>query len=53
LQWLSLAVRPVSIEEAAEVLAVDIGAYPHYDPERKLLDPVDFLLLCSTLVTKE
>ncbi|KAE9371550.1 hypothetical protein N431DRAFT_484077 [Stipitochalara longipes BDJ] len=53
LQWVSFAVRPVSIEEAAEVLAVDIGDDPHYDSGQKLLDPLDVLLLCSTLVTKE
>jgi Ankyrin repeats (3 copies) len=52
LQWLSFAARPVSVQEAAEVLAVDIGDHPHYNVDRKLLDPLDVLLLCSTLVTK-
>jgi hypothetical protein len=52
LQWLSFAARPVRVREAAEVLAVDLEDRPHYDPDRKLLDPLDVLLLCSTLVTR-
>lgn len=53
LQWLSFSARPVSVQEAAEVLAVDIGDYPHFDHDQKLFDPLDVLLLCSTLITKE
>lgn len=50
LQWLCFAARPVTIQEAAEVLAVDLDG-PCYDPELKPLDPRDILFLCSTLVT--
>ena len=52
LQWLAFAGRPVTIEEAAEVLAVDLGGEGCYNPELKLLDPRDVLLLCSSLVTR-
>ena len=52
LQWLSLAARPVTIQEASEVLAVDLSDQPCYDPDLKLLDPQDLMHLCSTLVTR-
>ncbi len=52
LQWLSYAARPVSVQEAAEVLAIEIGDCPHYNHDRKLFNPLDILLLCSTLVIR-
>lgn len=52
LQWLAFAAMPVTIEAAAEVLAVDLGTEPRYDPDFRLFDPRDVMILCSSLVTK-
>jgi len=51
LQFLAFAARPVTFAEAAEVLTIDLDR-ERYDPDRKLLNPGDLMLLCSTLVTR-
>ncbi|MCJ1403803.1 hypothetical protein MMC11_007026 [Xylographa trunciseda] len=51
LQWLAYSVRPLSIEEMAEVLAVDTEGYPRIDPNNRLREPRDVLTICSSLVT--
>ncbi|MCJ1387629.1 hypothetical protein MMC18_000472 [Xylographa bjoerkii] len=51
LQWLACSVRPLTIEEVAEVLAVNTEGYPRVDPDHRLRDPRDVLIICSSLVT--
>jgi ankyrin repeat protein len=51
LQWLSFSSRPLRIEEVAEVVAVDQGSDPQFDSERRLSEPHDLLIICSSLVT--
>ncbi len=51
LQWLVFSVRPLSIQEAAEILAIDEEGERGFDPEYRLEDPRDILTICSSLVT--
>ncbi|KAF8489415.1 hypothetical protein JB92DRAFT_2836085 [Gautieria morchelliformis] len=53
LQWLAFAVRPISLEEAVEVLATDPDAEdgPLFDPGRRPWDPRNIVTICSSLVT--
>src|SRR5437764_417870 len=52
LQWLSFSTRPVLIKEVAEVVAVDLErSHPRFDPEQRLHEPHDLLVICSSLVT--
>ncbi len=51
LQWLVFSVRPLSIQEAAEILAIDEEAERGFNPEYRLEDPRDILTICSSLVT--
>ncbi len=51
LQWLAFSARPVSIEEVAEAMVVDMDCdLPHVDYERALRDPRDLLDICTSLV---
>lgn len=57
LQWITFSARPLTITEAAEVVAFDYsqcGAYnsmPSFDPKNALRDPHDVIALCSSLVS--
>jgi ankyrin repeat protein len=53
LQWLAFVVRPISLEEAVEVLATDPDAEdgPLFDPGRRPWDPRNVVTVCSSLVT--
>jgi hypothetical protein len=51
LQWLAYSARPLQIEEAADVIAVNVKSRPRIDPESRLLEPRDILTICSSLVT--
>ena len=51
LRWLAFSGRPVTIIEAAEVLAVNLEE-KIYDPGLKLLDSDDIMILCSSLVVR-
>ena len=51
LQWLVYALRPLSITEAAELIAVDVKDNPRVAVENRLADPRDVLLICSSLTT--
>jgi len=53
LQWLAFAAMPVTIEEAAEVVAVDLGTEPSFNPDLRLFNPRDVMTLCSSLVIRE
>ena len=52
LQWLSFAVRPLSLMELAATAAVDLSAEngPKYKSDNELQDIKDVLRICSSLV---
>jgi hypothetical protein len=51
LQWLTFSARPLSIEEIAEVVAIDVARDPAFDRDEVLEDPLEALDICSSLVT--
>ena len=51
LRFLAFSGRPVLIEEVAELIAVDLRVRGHFDPDLKLNDVYDIMMLCSGLVT--
>ena len=51
LQWLVHSTRPLDLAEVAEVVAVDLGEEPQFDPTNRLGEPLDVLRICSSLVT--
>lgn len=53
LQALTVAAKPLNIEELMEILAVDFDSdLPHFDQDSRLLDPEIILSMCSSLITK-
>ena len=52
LQWLSFAVRPLTLRELASTAAVDLFAEngPEYKPDNEFQDIKDVLKLCSSFV---
>ncbi len=51
LQWLTHSVRPITLAEIGEVLAVDVQEDPRFDVDRRFSQPRDILMICSSLVT--
>ena len=52
LQWLAFSARPVTLAEVAEALAVGFtSGTPQFDPDQRMPDPQDILVMCSSLVT--
>ncbi|KAI0572068.1 multiple ankyrin repeats single kh domain protein [Pyrenophora tritici-repentis] len=51
LQWLSFSARPLSVEEIAEVVAIDVTRDLAFDRDEVLEDPLEVLDICSSLVT--
>jgi hypothetical protein len=51
LQWLTFSARPLSVEEVAEVVAIDVTVNPAFDRDEVLEDPLEALNICSSLVT--
>lgn len=51
LRWLTFSSRPLSIEEVAEVVAIDVGHEPAFNRDEVLEDPLEALSICSSLVT--
>ena len=51
LQWLTFSERPLTIEEVAEVAAIDIQGEPIFDRDEVLIDPLEALDICSSLIT--
>jgi hypothetical protein len=51
LQWLTFSARPMSVEEIAEVVAIDVAREPAFDRDDVLEDPLEALNICSSLVT--
>jgi hypothetical protein len=51
LQWLTFSARPLSVEEIAEVVAIDVTRDQVFDRDEVLEDPLEALNICSSLVT--
>jgi hypothetical protein len=51
LQWLTFSTRPMSVDEVAEVVAIDVARDPAFDRDEVLEDPLEALNICSSLVT--
>jgi hypothetical protein len=51
LQWLTFSARPLSVEEVAEVVAIDVTRDPAFDRDEVLEDQLEVLDICSSLVT--
>ena len=54
LQWLSFAVRPLTLEELAATASIDFSAGngPEYQADNELQDIKDVLKICSSFVMK-
>ncbi|KZP09386.1 hypothetical protein FIBSPDRAFT_938507, partial [Athelia psychrophila] len=54
LQWVAFSARPISLEELAEVITVDLqpGNQPCYDSDLQYLDPRDALTVCSGFIAE-
>ena len=50
LHWLCFAFHPPTLDDVAEMLAVDLDD-GRYDPDQLLTDPMDILTICGSLVT--
>ncbi|KAH7359929.1 hypothetical protein BKA66DRAFT_562105 [Pyrenochaeta sp. MPI-SDFR-AT-0127] len=51
LSWLAFSLRPLTVDEVAEVIAIDVTRDPAFNREEVLEDPLDALDICSSLVT--
>lgn len=51
LRWLTFADRPLTLDEIAEVVAIDVDRDAQFDKEEVLEDPLDVLDICSGLVS--
>ncbi|KAL8956660.1 MAG: hypothetical protein Q9193_005878 [Seirophora villosa] len=51
LQWLLYSRRPLTVQELAEVLAIDVEAEPRFDVNSRLADDDDVISVCSSLIT--
>ncbi|KAF1969208.1 hypothetical protein BU23DRAFT_477739 [Bimuria novae-zelandiae CBS 107.79] len=51
LRWLTFSARPLSIDEVAEIAAIDVEREPMFDREEVLEDPLEALNICSSLIT--
>ena len=51
LQWLTISARPLSVREVAQVVAIDVTREPVFDRDEVLVDPLEALDICSSLVT--
>ena len=51
LLWLAFSDRPLTVDEVAEVIAIDVARDPAFDREEVLEDPLDALDICCSLVT--
>ncbi|KAM0802047.1 ankyrin repeat-containing domain protein [Usnea florida] len=53
LRWLTYSIRPLRLEEIAEVIAIDTNSSPPFDLGKRFEDPSDILEICSSLVSVE
>ncbi|KIW90080.1 uncharacterized protein Z519_09511 [Cladophialophora bantiana CBS 173.52] len=50
LQWLCFSKRPLRLIEMAEILAIETGDQGGFNPEERLPDPMDIMVVCSSLI---
>jgi len=50
LQWLTCSLRPLSLEEVAEIVAFDSNNDSQFNCENRFAEPEEVLTLCSSLV---
>ncbi|KAJ1329892.1 ankyrin repeat domain-containing protein 50 [Microdochium nivale] len=50
LQFITYSERPLSIEEAVDVVAVDLARKPRFDPSYRMPEPKEVARYCSSLV---
>ena len=50
LQWLTCSLRPLSLDEVAEIVAFDVDSDDKFNCENRLAEPKDVLNMCSSLV---
>ena len=51
LQWLTYSIRPLRLEEVAEVIAIDVTESPRFNPDKRYLEPRDIWTICSSLIS--
>ncbi|KFY32241.1 hypothetical protein V493_00374, partial [Pseudogymnoascus sp. VKM F-4281 (FW-2241)] len=51
LQWLAFSSRPLSVEELAEVVAINVDRETAFDRNEVLEDPMEVLDICTSLVS--
>ncbi|KAF2818579.1 ankyrin, partial [Ophiobolus disseminans] len=51
LLWLAFSNRPLTVDEVAEVVAIDVARNPAFNRDEVLEDPLEALDICSSLVT--
>jgi hypothetical protein len=51
LQVLAYSVRPLTLQEAADSLAIDLCGSPRFDADLRLREPRALLDICSSLIT--
>ena len=51
LQWLVFSSRPLSVEELAEVVAINVERETAFDRDEVLEDPMEVLDICTSLVS--
>ena len=50
LQWLTCSLRPLSLDEVAEIVAFDVDCDDKFNSENRLAESEDVLKMCSSLV---
>ncbi|KAJ4315011.1 hypothetical protein N0V94_006177 [Neodidymelliopsis sp. IMI 364377] len=51
LRWLTYSCRPLTVEELATFIAIDVDSAPAFDPDQVCQDPLEVLHICSSLVS--
>jgi hypothetical protein len=51
LQWLCFSNHPFRLPEMVEILAIETGDQRGFDPEERLPDPMDVMVVCSSLIS--
>ncbi|CEO59716.1 hypothetical protein PMG11_04381 [Penicillium brasilianum] len=51
LQFLTYSERPLTIQEAVDIVVIDPNGHPLFDPMLRMPNPQDIVRVCSTLVT--
>lgn len=51
LPWLAFSVRPLYLEEAAEIVAIDVAELPRFDPQKRCFDLRALFGSCASLIS--